>query len=257
MANGTPDWKVEIDATGVLSQYRTDIGATLTSFRSAMHVVNSGDFGKHAETDPSDRFMTFSLTGIGQEYVEQIRAPFISSSFRSLIASTIQFMDKLIGIRKLFQDFVVGDDVEHYSDLNEYLEHRVKLATANVGRDRKFSARQKVEEFDRLSTFSKDSLLDYIEIRNVLEHRHGIADRDIVLRWDEILPTINGEIAPEGTAFQPGDALGLPIVEFDRAIPAGDSCAVIEDEVHKVHGSLSRRIGPELFSHLFPHATGP
>jgi hypothetical protein len=248
------DWIVELDPKVVLDTYGTAIGVTITSFRSLVQTVRSGEFEQAAEIDSSSNFLKFKLVGLGEAHRETIERQLISDTFRSLVSATYQLMDKLIAIERLFQNFIVGPDVDQFDDANAYVEHRIKLATEEVGRDRKLLAPAKVALFDRLTPFSSTALLEYVELRNILEHRHGTADRDCVLMWKELVPTRNGVpmTAPGDRRFEAGDALGLQLLERERRILANSACNLTETEIHSVHGTLQWTIGPELVGHLFP-----
>lgn len=168
-ANLTP-WLLELNA---------QLDAALADLAHTIQGVQSGTYAQNANNQSFGLVQANFVpdaTHLASRAIERAAV----TCFRSVMASFIGFLDRLIAFQNLANERVVVDhDITTLDDLYAYLNSKVARRIGIVASDTTLTNPRKLARFPGLSDVSKRAVLSYFALRRCIEHHQSVPQEDI------------------------------------------------------------------------------
>jgi hypothetical protein len=173
--------------------------------------------------------------------------------FLSLTRELITYLDKMIAVKKLLGELLPVPDLGSVEELRAHTARAIDEAYLRVARDTTLTNPKKVEQFPGLPTLARAPALSYFEVRRVLEHRGGIADKDVEFRTARmVLHAGDIEITQLPFAAPENTGISLSTREAVRVIPKGARIELTETELENVYFTIVMVIAPAVLQVVVP-----
>ncbi len=170
--------------------------------------------------------------------------------FRSVMASFIGFLDRLIAFQDLVNEKVVVDhDITKLDDLYAYLNSKVAHRIGIVASDTSLTNPKKLARFPGLSEISKHAVLGYFALRRCIEHHQSVPQEDIhVSVWSHKLFIDDVEILQLPAHCREGQKVEYRVFGEERIFRKGSRITLDAQDVHSIVVALRGSIAPEIFN---------
>ncbi len=158
-ANSSPNISAGADLTPWLLQLNARLDGALADLAHTMHSVRSGTYAKNVNGQE------FGLVQVdfgpdATHLAERALERAAETCFRSVIASFISFLDRLLAFQDLANEKIVVDrEITKLDELYGYLNSKVERRIEIVASDRGLANPKKLARFDGLSEVSKRAVL--------------------------------------------------------------------------------------------------
>jgi hypothetical protein len=248
-AKSMPNVCAAADLSSWLLQLNAQLDGALADLAHTMRSVQSGTYVKNAN------HQTFGLveadfgpdpTHLAERAIERAA----ETCFRSVIASFISFLDRLIAFQDLGTEKVVVDhEITKLDELYVYLNSKVQRRIEIVASDRALTNPKKLARFDGVCEVSKRAVLGYFALRRCIEHHQSVAQEDIhVSVWGHKLFIDNVEILELPARCREGQRVEYRIVGEERVFYKGSRVKLDPKDVHSIVVALRGSIAPEIFN---------
>jgi hypothetical protein len=245
----TPSVCAAADLTPWLLDLNAQLDGALADLAHMMQSVQSGTYAQNANGQSFGLVQANFVpdaTHLAARALERAAV----TCFRSVIASFISFLDRLIAFQDLANEKVLVDhDITKFEDLYAYLNSKVVHRIAIVASDTSLSNPKKLGRFPGLSEVSKRAVLGYFALRRCIEHHQSIPQDDIhVSVWSYKLFIDEVEILQLPAHCTEGQTVQYRVFGEERVFRKGSKLTLDAPDVHSIVVALRGSIAPEIFN---------
>ena len=220
----------------------------VATLRHLLRSVEDGSYSSRVAKPNPNHILKFTVNKA--DTTAAVTKQEINKSFKALIGSFIDYLDKLIANIKVVDDggILISRQLNGEEEILRYVEDYIKKYIQKVAEDRSLSQPQKVLMFSGLSDFSKEAANGYFIIRNCLEHHKGIPNKEfsLIYRAQKILIDGTSEVNVLPTILQNGQSIGIRFDDSKKVFKIGEPIEIREQELDDVLFTLKAVICPEI-----------
>ena len=236
------------DLTPWLLELNAQLDAALADLAHTIQGVQSGTYAQNADNQSFGLVQANFVpdaTHLAGRAIERAAV----TCFRSVMASFIGFLDRLIAFQDLANERVVVDhDITKLDDLYAYLNSKVARRIGIVASDTKLTNPRKLARFPGLSDVSKRAVLSYFALRRCIEHHQSVPQEQIHISvWSFKLFVDDIEILELPAHCTEGQTVSYRVFGEERRLPKGSKVTLDPNDVHSIVVALRGSIAPEIF----------
>jgi hypothetical protein len=243
--NHRSDISATADLTPWLNQLFAEIDGALADLAHTMKAVADGSYVEKASSQQFGVMrVEFSDANIANRAVDRA----CETCFRSMMASFISFLDKLIASQLILEEGINIDRDLTLEELSDYLKTYVAGKIAEVARDRKITNPKKLARFDGLSDLARQTALEYFALRRCLEHHQGIPTEEIRLFTWQPKPYVDDvEITELPALVTQGQTIQVKFVWNEKIFQPGCRVILVPEDLHAIAVTLRLGLASEIF----------
>jgi hypothetical protein len=245
----------KVDLSPWLGQLNVEIDEALADMALSMAAVDDGSYATRAN---NQRFGLVSLEFADLTAVAQhARNRAASNCFLRIMASFINFLDKLIAAESLKQAGIVAQrDLEGEAEIIAYLGDCLKRTINEVSRDRSLTNPRKLSQFRGLPEHLQQAALGYFALRRCIEHHQSVAQEDLrVAVWRQKLYVNDREILRLPAHICEGERVRVDLAGEEILFRTGEHVVLNPEDVYGLVIGIRCAIAPEIFNVHMRHIT--
>jgi hypothetical protein len=248
-SNNGPSLSAAADLTPWLWELNGQLDGALADLAHTMHSVQNGTYANHANGQSFGLVQANFIpdaTPLAARALERAA----TNCFRSVIASFISFLDRLIAFQDLAAENVVADhDITTLDDLYSYLNSKINRRIGIVASDTNLSNPKKLARFAGISEVAKHAVLGYLALRRCIEHHQSIPQEDIHISiWAHTVFIDDAEVLLLPARCTEGQRVEYRIIGEERIFRKGSKVTLDVQDVHSIVTALRGSIAPEIFN---------
>jgi hypothetical protein len=221
------------------------LSAHVADLRASLRTIEEGSYHAKAATSRPGAFLRF---GIGEGAgIDGAQTRLCRRCFVSLVGELVTYLDRMIAGRRLLGTKVTLPPNTTLNEAQAFVQARIEEEYQQVAKDTRLTNPKKIAEFAGINNFARDAAHSYFDIRRVIEHRGGVTEKPITLRY--MRPKMMAgqiEITASGQPAAPGTGLSIGIDHVSRTLDAGLEVVIMEEEIEHVMFTIQALIAPEI-----------
>jgi hypothetical protein len=248
-SNSTPNISAAADLTPWLCELNAHLDGALADLAHTMYSVQNGTYA-HDSNGQSFGLVQANFVPDATPLAAHALERAAVNCFRSVIASFISFLDRLIAFQDLASEKVVADhDIPTLDDLHAYLNSKINRRIGIVASNSSLSNPKKLARFAGLSEVAKRAVLGYLALRRCIEHHQCVAQVDIHISiWAHKVFIDDVEVLQLPARCTEGQRVEYRIIGEERIFRKGSKVTLDAQDVHSIVIAFRGSIAPEIFN---------
>jgi hypothetical protein len=204
----------------------------VADMKTGLRAIEDGSFVERARSQRPSAVIKFAATeregalaGAAQRLAR--------TCFKSVISDLIQFLDQMVGLRRLLIKGLIppaGKPLVGEAEILEHVRRVTERQIAEVARNRALRVPDKIAEL-RLPS-GVDELQAFVKVRNCLEHQHGVPTQELTM-WVRLIQFQLGDREVTALPMQgrEGEGLSVRIVKHTRVFRANEPIVLTEADI--------------------------
>jgi len=221
---------LKVDFNGYINSLNSEIDSHFVSLKTTLKSIENISYLDHQTTGN-----TMVRMIISKPNPELFKKQEINKSFKEIICSLQDFMDKLIAVSKISKEqIIIKKSITDDEELRQFLFEVENSFIQKISKDKSLTSPKKLELF-KLGDIELNKIIkNYFEIRNSLEHHKGIADREMILTCRKVIICVQDkEVELIPFDVEGGESITMKSKDVSRNIPINSQIEITETEIEE------------------------
>lgn len=238
--------RLTINIDNYYNQLVAEIDSCIANLQNTLRSLEDGSYETRAMQPNPNSVIEFALKNTKDPTA--IRKKELNNSFKAIVSTFLDFLDNMIAVTNTIDEGIrITKSLSGVDQIQDYVKEHLKVAIQKVAKDRKLNSIDKIDKFQGLSEFSKESAIGYVSLRNSIEHHKGIANRCIELKFKRFKMFADGdEITSLPLVVPAGGEIYVRFGVESRCIIKGQEIEFEEQELTDIALTIKLNIAPEI-----------